>query len=155
MLNKADRQNEKPEIDFGPIIYDSTQVEMAIRRAQLAILNPSVDPQLFVGYNIPEEVEGRKKTLPFGSIKQLEFSRSVIVLEISGPDVTDLTLVDLPGIIQNVSKGEDPNNIPLVQDLVKSYIARDCLILLVITMKGEEIRVLRLSLVLLPMVRGP
>jgi len=73
---------------------------------------------------------------PLGSLKQLAFSRNVIVLEISGPDVTDLTLVDLPGIIQNVGKGEDKGNIGLVEDLVKSYISKDCLILLVLTMKG-------------------
>jgi hypothetical protein len=129
------RQNEKPEIDFGPVIYDPALVEMAIRRAQLAILNPSIEPHNFVTYNIPDF---ETKEPPMGSKKQHEFSRSVIVLEIAGPDVTDLTLVDLPGIIQNVSKGEDPNNITLVQDLVKSYIARDCLILLVITMKGQS-----------------
>lgn len=60
------------------------------------------------------------------------------MLEISGPEVTDLTLVDLPGIIQNVGKGEDRGNIGLVEDLVKSYITKDCLILLVITMKGRS-----------------
>lgn len=74
---------------------------------------------------------------PLGSLKQLAFSRNVIVLEISGPDVTDLTLVDLPGIIQNVGS-EDRGNIGLVEDLVKSYISKDCLVLLVLTMKGES-----------------
>lgn len=73
---------------------------------------------------------------PLGSTKQLAFSRNVVVLEITGPNVTDLTLVDLPGIIQSVGHGEDKGNIQLVENLVKSYISKDCLILLVITMKG-------------------
>jgi hypothetical protein len=119
---------------FGPVITDPEEVEATIRRAQLAILNPSVPLQQFVGYALPaEEVDN-----PLGSTKQYAFSRNVIVLEISGADVTDLTLVDLPGIIQNVSKGEDKNNIQLVEELVKSYIKKDCLILLVITMKGQN-----------------
>ena len=59
-------------------------------------------------------------------------------MEISSPDVTDLTLVDLPGIIQNVGKGEDKASIQLVEDLVKHYISKECLILLVLTMKGKS-----------------
>lgn len=89
-------------------------------------------PQNFVSYQLPEEEVER----PLGSTKQLAFSRNVVVLEITGPNVTDLTLVDLPGIIQSVGHGEDKNNIQLVENLVKSYISKDCLILLVITMKG-------------------
>jgi hypothetical protein len=119
-------------LEFGPALYDPDVVEATIRRAQLAILNPSVQTSKTVAYNLPQEEE--KKPLEF--TKQLAFSRNVIVLEIAGPTVTDLTLVDLPGIIQNVGKNEDPNNIVLVEELVKSYIAKDCLILLVITMKG-------------------
>ena len=96
-------------------------------------MNPSVPASSFVDYVLPvDEVEK-----PLGSLKQLAFSRNVLVLEISGPDVTDLTLVDLPGIIQNVGS-EDRGNIGLVEDLVKSYISKDCLVLLVLTMKGES-----------------
>lgn len=55
------------------------------------------------------------------------------MLEISGPDLTDLTVVDLPGLISN---SDDPNDILLMDDLVTSYISKDCLILLVIPMHG-------------------
>lgn len=128
---------QKPEVNFGPPIRKLDLVEATIRRAQLAILNPSVPLQDFVGYPLPEE--GVDVPLPLGSTKQLAFSRNVIVLEISGPNVTDLTLVDLPGIIQSIGKGEDKNNIQLVENLVKDYIRKECLILLVITMKGTAI----------------
>lgn len=120
-------------MQFGPEINDPEKVEITIRRAQLAILNPSVDAAKFVDYDIPDKEVER----PLGSMKQMAFSRNVVVLEISGPEVTDLTLVDLPGIIQNVGKGEDRNNIQLVEDLVKHYISKDCLIMLVLTMKGK------------------
>lgn len=45
--------------------------------------------------------------------------------------------MDLPGIIQDVGQNGDKNSILLVENMVKSYISKDCLILLVITMKGE------------------
>lgn len=88
----------------------------------------------FVQYDLPDVEEA----FPLGSTKQFPFSTDVVVLEITGPDVTDLTLVDLPGIIQDVGKDGDKSSISLVENLVKSYIEKDCLILLVITMKGES-----------------
>lgn len=105
-----------------------------IRRAQLAILNPSVDSDKFVEYKLPKEPESH----PLNSKKQLSFSKDVIVLEISGPDLTDLTLVDLPGLIKNVADGDDPNSIELIEDMVKTYISKDSLILLVITTMGKS-----------------
>lgn len=124
--------DQKPEVDFGPILFQPEQVEATIRRAQLSILNPSVPADQFVTYELPNQ----EVVKPLGSTKQLAFSRNVVVLEITGPNVTDLTLVDLPGIIQSVGHNEDKGNIQLVENLVKSYITKDCLILLVITMKG-------------------
>jgi len=119
---------------------DPSAVEAAIRRAQLAILNPSVDYKKFENYKLPKEPE----KLPLGSKKQLSFSKNVVCLEISGPNVTDLTLIDLPGLIKNIGEGEDPNSIAIIEDLVKEYIKKDCLILLTITMLGEQLRAGRL-----------
>lgn len=128
------RQTEAGTLEqaLGPRLTNPDTVEDVIRRAQLAILNPSVPSKDFVGYIIPSEPE----EAPLGSTKQLNFSSNVIVLEITGPNVTDLTLVDLPGIIQNVGDGEDVNDIKVIEDMVKGYIEKDCLILLVLTMKG-------------------
>jgi len=97
------------------------------------VLNPSVQSQKFATYDIPDEEE----RYPLGSDGQNAFSNDVIVLEITGSDETDLTLVDLPGIIQNVGKDEDEKNIDLVKNMVKGYIEKQCLILLVITMSGR------------------
>lgn len=52
----------------------------------------------------------------------LKFSRNVVVLEISGANV-DLSLIDLPGIIQSEQGGDD--NVELVQQLVKDYMQRE------------------------------
>lgn len=114
------------EIISGESITDPSLVETALRRAQLATLNPSADPARSVNYELPEAEE----PLPLGSVKQLAFSKNIVYIDVSGPNVTDLTLIDLPGIIQSVAKGEDKANINLVTDLVKHYIEKDCLILL-------------------------
>jgi hypothetical protein len=96
-----------------------------------------VDSLNFLKYDIPEE----EVKNPLGSVGQLAFSRNVVVVEISGMSVTDLTLIDLPGIIHSVGKKEDKANIKIVEDLVKHYVAKDCLILCVITMKGQSTRI--------------
>lgn len=110
-----------------------------LRRAQLAILNPSVPSANFVDY----ELRSPEEALPLKSKKKLAFSKNasffsknVVCLSIQGPNVTDLTMLDLPGIIKSVGKNEDAGNIDLVTDLVEHCIRKDCLILLVITMKG-------------------
>lgn len=118
---------------FGDIITDPELVEQTIRRAQLALLNPSVDCKKFETYDIPAEAEKR----PLGSAQELAFSNDVVCLNIEGSDVTDLTVIDLPGIISSVGKHEDPANITLVENMIKSYIKKECLILLTTTMRGE------------------
>jgi hypothetical protein len=72
---------------FGKPIYDNEEVEGRIRRAQLAILNPSKDPQFYL--NASEDWEF--------DLPELGFSGDCVSLEISGPDVADLSFCDLPG----------------------------------------------------------
>ncbi|WIA22587.1 hypothetical protein OEZ86_009572 [Tetradesmus obliquus] len=52
---------------------------------------------------------------------QLQFTRNVVVLEITGADV-DLALIDLPGIIQT-EQADYGSNVELVQQLVRHYIS--------------------------------
>lgn len=80
------------------------------------------------------------------------FSENFVSMEISGPDVTDLSFCDLPGkkpfrfkgffwgliaragIIANVREGGDESDIELVKRLVTSYIRKEsCIILLTVT----------------------
>jgi len=71
---------------FGESIYDKTQVEDRIRRAQLAILNPTKPAKYFLESDDDERHEA-----------ELSFSKNFVSLEISGPDVADLSFCDLPG----------------------------------------------------------
>lgn len=71
---------------FGGVIHNKEEVEERIRRAQRAILNPSTALRDFL--------DGHDEDPPE---RELSFSKNCVCLEISGPDVADLSFVDLPG----------------------------------------------------------
>jgi hypothetical protein len=75
-------------IPFGPDINSVGKVCERIERAQVAILRPDRDPSEFVD-------------APFFERREDGFSFNSIVVDISGPDVIDLSFVDLPGMLYN------------------------------------------------------
>ena len=82
--------DEIREVPFGPVITDKSKVELALRRAQTAILNPKVDTRSFVDME-EAALKGLKAE------KMLKFSRNVVCVDLVGPELTDLAFVDLPG----------------------------------------------------------
>lgn len=68
---------------------------------------------------------------------QLKFTRNVVVLEITGADV-DLTLIDLPGIIQSDQSG-DGANVELVKQLVQHYMRNERAIIVAATTCKDDI----------------
>ena len=70
---------------FGPPITDPADVEMRIRQAQQALLNPDMPMEMFLS--------SRGMSKP----SALRFTRNSIVVEIKGQGVDDLAFVDLPG----------------------------------------------------------
>ncbi|THH00719.1 hypothetical protein EW026_g1860 [Hermanssonia centrifuga] len=89
-----------------------------------AVLNPGIDQSSFL-----DQSESDLKQMN----NQLKFSRNAVCLDLSGPDLTDLAFVDLPGIIQNA----DPETVLLVEDLVTSNIKGNCLILVTLPMSDD------------------
>jgi hypothetical protein len=85
--------NTVREIPFGGPITDEDELETVLKRAQLAILNPSVDSKKFIDLNLDLVNAGEA---PFGG-RQLSFSSNVVCVDISSPLVTDLAFIDLPG----------------------------------------------------------
>lgn len=81
------------EVPFCDPFSDEDHVETVLKRAQLAILNPLVDSSKFVNLDLasvkPDEA-------PFGG-SQLSFSPNVVCVDVSGPELTDLSFIDLPG----------------------------------------------------------
>jgi hypothetical protein len=93
-VDRGGHRLAKPaETPFGPLIRDKDQLESMIRKAQLAILNPSIESQRFVDAT-PEEV----KSGPFATTREISFSPDVVCLDIQAPDVPNLSFIDLPGI---------------------------------------------------------
>lgn len=87
------------EEPFGEPIHDPADVAERVKRAQCAILSPDSDSKTFL--------RGELIT------PELLFSKNCVSLEISGPDVIDLSLVDLPGISPALSRAVGPRNLTL------------------------------------------
>ncbi|KZT04830.1 uncharacterized protein LAESUDRAFT_813931 [Laetiporus sulphureus 93-53] len=112
---------------FGDTIYNKDDVAERVSRAQRAILHPSKNPESF----LEEDEEDAGKP-------ELTFSKNCIVLEISGPNVPDLSFVDLPGIISSVGSGEDARDIELIKELASDFVSKDnCIILLTIACETD------------------
>ncbi|KAJ7064090.1 P-loop containing nucleoside triphosphate hydrolase protein [Mycena amicta] len=112
---------------FGEPVSDKSEVEDRIRRAQRAILNPSKSAQSFLLDGDTED-DGH----------ELSFSTNYISLQISGPEMADLSFVDLPGLIASVSRGGNERDIAMVESLVTSYISKpSCVILLTVACETD------------------
>ncbi|KAF8340724.1 P-loop containing nucleoside triphosphate hydrolase protein [Cantharellus anzutake] len=125
---------EVHEEKFGPMLHDPAALEIMLRRAQLAILNPTVDAKRFEDLDIDSLDD---EYPPLGSSEQLNFSSNVVCVDVWGPYLPNLSFVDLPGIISNVADEKDSGNIDAVKNMVKKHIEGNCLILLTITMRDD------------------
>lgn len=76
------------EVPFGPRIEKKEDVERMLRRAQAAVLNPTLDVSHFVNMD-DEELRASAKTVLF--------SRNVVCVDLTGPGLVDLSFIDLPG----------------------------------------------------------
>jgi GTPase SAR1 family protein len=72
------------EVTSFVTVHDKKDLENVIRRAQLAVLNPSQNPLTF-----------RKKVS--NTSTEVSFSPNIISLEISAPNLPNLSFYDLPG----------------------------------------------------------
>ena len=78
--------------EFATNLTDKKEVELWIRRAQLAILSPHKDPYFFKTKHLAELRDA------FKSDRAIQkFSKNAVVIDIYDPDATDLLFVDLPG----------------------------------------------------------
>lgn len=81
---------------FSPVLTDRGQVELWIRRAQVAIL--SLHRTLTDCQNLSEDqVKDIQKNFPKDGRSMLQFSKNFVCVDINDPDATDISFVDLPG----------------------------------------------------------
>ena len=114
-------------ITFGdPVTSDKSDVEERIRRAQRAILNPSMGPKTFLECVHVWENE-------------TSFSRNYVSLEISGKELADFSFVDLPGLVAGVGQAGHAHDIDPVKNLVTLYIKKpSCMILLTVACESRQ-----------------
>ncbi|KAG6917243.1 hypothetical protein DXG01_003275 [Tephrocybe rancida] len=115
---------------FGDVITNKADVEERIKRAQWAILNPTL-----------RTAHGARHFLTgddHGAALELSFSSCFVSLQISGPEVADLSFCDLPGLIAGVGMTGNTGDIDLVKNLVASYIKLpSCIILLTVACETD------------------
>ncbi|KAI8915267.1 P-loop containing nucleoside triphosphate hydrolase protein [Powellomyces hirtus] len=123
------------EVPFGKETAQKEDVDLLVRRAQKALLNPSADPNRYVTYSFDDSTSSARDSE--AASNELKFVKNVVCLDIRGAGV-NLTLIDLPGIIRSVDRREDSQYIDLVQDLVRFYISKErAIIVATITCKDE------------------
>lgn len=120
---------------------DKDHLHLYISAAQRALLNPQTPTEDFVQQAddaVSEARSGRSSSsLDSGTEDTLAFTRNVIVLEITGADA-DLTLIDLPGIIQTEVNRD--GSVELVKGLVQQYIRSDRAIIVATISCKDEIK---------------
>ncbi|KAI1826766.1 dynamin family protein [Xylaria intraflava] len=111
------------EIKLFKTIFDPGEIEEVLRWAQIAILNPSNDHELY----IPGEGAVAKATdLSEASLNAAaQFSPNLISLEIKGPELPGLSFYDLPGVFLSPDQEEDEYIVKVVHNLTRHYIRRE------------------------------
>ena len=72
---------------FGNIIVNKSDVELWVRRAQAAVLNPQRPSSEFYNMSVDHLKE----------LSNNKFSKNVVQINVKDPEATNLSFVDLPG----------------------------------------------------------
>lgn len=112
-------------------VTDRTQLEHVLRRAQIAILNPHLDPAAVLqlsGFDTDTTTH----------LQSLSFSVNPIELYISGEELPELSITDLPGSINVAPDESEQHLVGLVEKLIKEHVNDEkALILLVASMDQD------------------
>ncbi len=68
-----------------------------------------------------------------------QISKQVLLLNIQAPSLPNLTLIDLPGIIQVTSKQQDSASVDMIEELIQEYLDRPSTIILAIIQACNDI----------------
>ena len=64
------------------------------------------------------------------SLCKRNIARDTIEIHLFGPDLEDITLIDLPGFVRTFADGEDASMIADIDALVQDYLVRECCIIM-------------------------
>ncbi|KAI0341147.1 hypothetical protein BDW22DRAFT_1359373 [Trametopsis cervina] len=113
------------ETPFGGRITDKADVELMLRRAQAAALTQDKDIDRFVELTFEE--------LQLFAKVQLQYSRNVVCIDLSAPNMTNLAFIDLPGLDQNGNADIAGG----VEELVSSCIKGNDIVLVALSASDE------------------
>jgi GTPase SAR1 family protein len=119
----------EPQDEPFMTIFSKDQVQDAIKRAQLAILNPTTNPAEYLpGSSINIE----------NATTVVKFSPNVVRLDITAPNFPNLSFYDLPGVISQTEVDDETYLVTIVENLVKHYVSQEnCIILLTLPMTDD------------------
>uniref|UniRef100_A0A6A7G6G3 Uncharacterized protein n=1 Tax=Hirondellea gigas TaxID=1518452 RepID=A0A6A7G6G3_9CRUS len=111
------RWHRKNEIRVEPFeeLSEIALVEDSVRRAQIILLNPR---------HHFDQSKKDSDLMENDREHELKFTRDAVCVEIRGPDIGNVSLVDLPGLIQYTEREQDRRYIKLVESLVVDYIQK-------------------------------
>lgn len=103
------------------VLRDKSQVEEALIRAQSAVLNPGRDASEFLPHDgesggergkgeLGEELkkETRDRLMKEAQNCEVKFSPNVVLMDITGPGLPNLSFIDLPGVIETTENVSTP-----------------------------------------------
>lgn len=99
-----------PSVEFATV-YQKSELEQVLRLAQVAILNPRLDPNTLLALGAAPD-----------GLSSLSFSVNAIDLHICGPELPELSIVDLPGSINVAPDDREQHLVGLIEKLIKSYV---------------------------------
>ncbi|KAF4995279.1 hypothetical protein FGRMN_5244 [Fusarium graminum] len=124
-----------------------TRVDVSIKFADKSKSVQTFQRTGFREDDLPEIIREAKESMGFTQGGQ-EFSKDVLRLEIEGPKMYPLSLVDLPGLFQTDTENQSLGGKETVDELVKSYMQQEnSIILVVITANNNLANHIALSMV--------
>ncbi|KAI1326753.1 dynamin family protein [Xylariaceae sp. FL0255] len=111
------------DIKLFKTIFEEDEIEEVLRWAQIAILNPASNHELF----IPRQgAVAREEDLTGATrMSAAQFSPNIISLQIKGPEFFNLSFYDLPGVFLAPEQEEDEYIVKVVRNLSRHYIERE------------------------------
>ncbi|KAI2636623.1 dynamin family protein [Xylaria nigripes] len=111
------------ELKIFKTIFDPNEIEEVLRWAQIAILNPTHDHELYIP---GEGAVAKGIDLAEASRRAVaQFSPNIISLEIKGPELPGLSFYDLPGVFLSPDQEEDEYIVKVVHNLTRHYIQKE------------------------------
>lgn len=108
-------------------VTDHAKLGDMLRLAQIAVLNPHLDPATLLHVGPPDQ-----------SNLALSFSFNAIDLHITGEDLPELSIVDLPGSVNVMPDQSEAHLVGMIEKLIKDYVKDEkALILLVASMDQD------------------